>query len=182
LPASPQSGGREFYLDFSDPGLVALFGDVLLLFVNLLLLLFLPGLLFFRLRLFLLNLLLAGGFTRFRLLLLLGLLFLPALDDGDLVVVVEVDHFLPEHSALVVQPLELCAVLFILALLFADVLQPLPQMRDFSFDVGQSLIGGVYLFIANLFFLVVGLFSRLVAGLLCFLLLDGLLGGRLFHQ
>jgi hypothetical protein len=76
-----------------------------------------------------------------------GLVFFPALDDGDLVVVVEVDDFLPEHPALILQPLKLLAAVLVLELLLADGGKAVAQLLDLSLDVVQRLINGVLLLI-----------------------------------
>lgn len=148
--------------------------DVSLLFARLLLLFRLTVLAFF-----LLLCLLNSGVLF--LLLFVGFSVLPALDDGHLVVVVEVDDLLPEYPSLVLESLKLLTALFVLALLLANGHQTLSEMLDFSLDVVQSLIRCVNLIVA-LLWLVLRLLSRLDIGLLGLLLLDGLLGGAFFHQ
>jgi hypothetical protein len=109
-----------------------------------------------------------------------GLLFLLALDHGDLVVVVEVDDLLPEHSPFVLQPFELLAALPRLSFLLANGNQSLPELPDLALDVVQRLIRSEHLLVA-LLPLVVRLLPRLHASLLRLLLLDALLG-CFFHQ
>jgi hypothetical protein len=62
---------------------------------------------------------------------LFGLFFLPAGDHGELVVVIQIDDFLPEHSAFVLKPIKLSAACLELAFFFAYFCQSFPEVLDF---------------------------------------------------
>jgi hypothetical protein len=74
------------------------------------------------------------------LLALFGLFFLPAGDHGEFVVVIQIDDFLPEHSAFILKSIVLSAAFLELAFFLAYFCQPFPEVLDFFLQLIESFI------------------------------------------
>lgn len=88
------------------------------------------------------------------------MLLLPSFDDGDFVMVVEINDLLSQHPPFIFQTLKLLTAILILQFFLTDRSQTITQLPNLSLNMVQRLINSMLLLIC--LFLVVLRLSRLV--------------------